>query len=61
MKIDIELYIIYILIFILLYSLFIVVYNKYYVKFIIIPNNNNKLKIHIKPISLTKAQVIQKN
>lgn len=56
MKIDTELYIIYILIFILLYSLFIDVYNKYYVKFIVVSNNkNNKLKIH------TKALEIQKN
>ena len=61
MKIDTELYIIYILIFILLYSLFIDVYNKYYVKFIVVSNNkNNKLKIHTKPISLTKALEIQK-
>ena len=56
MKIDTELYIIYILIFILLYGLFIDVYNKYYVKFIVVSNNkNNKLKIH------TKALEIQKN
>ena len=61
MQIDTELYIITIFIMILLYSLFIDIYNKYYEKFIVVSNNtNNKLKIHTKPISLTKALEIQK-
>ena len=61
MNIDIELYMILFLLYILLYNLFIDVYNKYYVKFIVVSNNkNNILKIHTKPISLTKALEIQK-
>ena len=61
MNIDIELYMILFLLYILLYNLFIDVYNKYYVKFIVVSNNkNNKLKIHTKPISLTKALEIQR-
>ena len=46
----------------LLYILFLDVYNKYYVKFIVVvSNDNNILKIHTKPISLTKAIEIKKN
>ena len=54
-------YIIYIPILFLLFILFLDVYNKYYVKFIVVSNNDNGiLKIHTKPISLTKAIEIQK-
>ena len=35
--------------------MFFYIYNKYYVKFIVVSNNNDILKIHTKPISLTKA------
>ena len=53
---------IYIPILFLLFILFLDVYNKYYVKFIVVSNNDNGiLKIHTKPISLTKAIEIQKN
>ena len=54
-------FIIYILILFLLYILFLDVYNKYYAKFIVVSNNDKGvLKIHTKPISLTKAKEIQK-
>ena len=38
-------------------SLFIHIHTKYYVKFIVVSNSNSndKLKIHTKPLSLTKA------
>ena len=48
-------YIIYILILFQIMLIFFYIYNKYYVKFIIVSNNNDILKIHTKPISLTKA------
>ena len=60
---DNSIYFIYILILFILYILFIDIYNKYYVKFIVVSNNNNNgiLKIHSKPISLTKAIEKQQN
>ena len=60
---DNSIYFIYILILFILYIGFIDIYNKYYVSFIVVSKNNNNgiLKIHSKPISLTKAIEKQKN
>ena len=60
---DNSIYFIYILILFILYIVFLDIYNKYYVSFIVVSNNNKNgiLKIHSKPISLTKAIEKQKN
>ena len=54
-------YIFFLLVFFMLYGLFLDIYNNHYVKFIVVSNNNKKLKIHSNPVSLGKAIEIKNN